>query len=277
MKKLKEVVITLIFPILFLIMWQILSIRIDNHMILPELQRVIGILLEPRQSLIGIGSLFWNIYISLMRVLIGYGMAIILGVPLGIMIGCSRKIEKLLSGFLNLFRPIPPLAWVPLVLAWFGIASIATVVGVTSGKLYTLLNNLKLSMLFIIFMGAFFPILTNTIFGIKGVQKTLVDSVLTLGANKWHVLLKVLLPASMPSILTGLKIGLGVAWMCLVSAEMLPGSIAGVGYLITHAYQVTRIDIVITGIVTISLIGIFFEGIFRFIEKKFFKWQSMSR
>ena len=98
-----------------------------------------------------------------------------------------------------------------------------------------------------------------------------------LGAKKIDIFTKVLFPAALPSILTGFRVGLGVAWMCLISAEMLPGSIAGVGYMITHAYQVTRIDIVIAGIVSISTIGFIFDFGFQMIEKRYFKWQRLSR
>lgn len=275
--KIKGLCISAVIPILFLATWQILSIRIDNRMILPRLDSVVELLLSPNESLVGTGSLIFNLRISLVRVLIGYVIAITIGVPLGIMIGYSEFFKKLLLPFLNLFRPIPPLAWVPLVLAWFGVASFATVFRVESGSLYTVLNNLKLSMVFIIFLGAFFPILTNTIFGIKNVKKTLIDSAMILGASRKHIILKILIPAAMPSILTGFKIGLGISWMCLISAEMLPGSVAGIGYLITHSYQVSRVDIVILGIVAISIVGIFFEILFSFLEKRFFEWQSKSK
>lgn len=265
-------------PILFLILWQILAMRVDNVIIMPDINSVGKILMKPNENLISIGSLLRNIYISWLRVMIGYALAIILAVPLGVVIGYSKKIEKILMGFLNMFRPVPSLAWVPLILAWFGVASMATVLGVEAGSTnYSLLNNIKVSMVFIIFIGAFFPIITNTVYGIQAVRKTLVDSALTLGASKFHILTKVLLPGALPSIVTGLRVGLGVAWMSLVCAEMLPGSIAGAGYMISHAYQLTRIDIVVAAIVAISLVGTAIDKVFQVIEKKFFKWQSMSR
>lgn len=278
MKKLKNLFISLIFPIIFLLFWQMLANKIDKAIVLPGIPPVLKILLNPTENLIGIGSILRNIYISFLRVFIGYGMAIFIAIPLGILIGSSNLIEKMLMGFLNLFRPVPPLAWVPLVLAWFGIASIATVFNVgPENSNYVLLNGIKISMVFIIFMGSFFPILTNTIFGIKGVRKTLIDSSLVHGANKFDILIKVLLPGGLPSIVTGLRVGLGVAWMSLVCSEMLPGSVAGIGYLITHAYQLTRIDIVIAGIIAISTVSFLIDNIFRIIERRFFKWQSLSK
>lgn len=278
MKRITKKILPMILPVLFLIGWEISAGIIDNRITLPSVSSVAKIVLNPRENLISIGSLYRNTYVSLIRVMIGYILAIIFATPLGILIGYSKMADRILSSFLNLFRPIPPLAWVPLVLAWFGIRSLATVFKVDIyHPNYSLLNGIKISMIFIIFIGAFFPILTNTIYGIRSVKKTLIDSALTLGASEIDIFTKVLFPGALPSIFTGLRVGLGVAWMCLISAEMLPGSIAGVGYMITHAYQVTRIDIVVSGIVAISIVGAIFDFGFQMVEKKYFKWQRLSR
>lgn len=267
-----------ILPVLFLIGWQALAGAIDNHIKLPSIDRVLLILLNPTESLIGIGSLLKNTFVSLVRVMFGYILAVVLAIPIGIIMGYSKTANRLLSTFLGFFRPIPSLAWVPLVLAWFGIASLATLLDVgVHDTGYLLLNNVKLSMLFIIFMSSFFPILANTMYGISSVRQTLIDSALMLGAKEKDIFLKVLFPGALPSIFTGLRGGLGSAWMALISAEMLPGSIAGVGYMISHAYQVTRIDIVIAGIISIGIVGSILDLGFRLVEKKYFKWQRLSK
>jgi len=191
--------------------------------------------------------------------------------------GYYGTVFRLTNGFLAMFRPIPPLAWVPLVLAWFGITSFATLFGVERGYAYLYLNNLKFSMIFIIFIGAFYPILTSAIHGVMSVRNTLLDSARVLGASEWDIFRKILLPASSPSIVNGMRIGLGVAWMCLVSAEMLPGSLSGVGYLITHAYTLARTDIVIAGMISIGAIGAFLDLFFRIIEKRKFVWTRLTR
>lgn len=277
MSVVKKWVLPLILPVLFLLFWQLSAIRMDNAIVLPKIDAVLAILLRPTDNLLGIGSLLTNTLISIVRVLLGYILAALVGIPLGMLIGYSRLNERLLLPFINLFRPIAPLAWVPLVLAWFGIASLATIFAVENVKLYVLLNNIKISMLFIIFIGGFFPILTNSIHGVKSAKKIFIDASLTLGASKRDVFIKVLLPSSLPSIVTGLRVGLGVAWMCLVSAEMLPGSLAGVGYLITHAYTVGRTDVVLAGMIAISAVGGLFDYLYQRVEKKYFKWQSMQR
>ncbi|MDL2268178.1 ABC transporter permease [Desulfovibrio sp. OttesenSCG-928-G15] len=264
-------------PLCFLVLWQCLALRMDNEIILPRVDQVLDLLAHPFADVISMGSLLANIGISLARVLTGYCVAALLAVPLGIAIGYSGRTDRLLTGFLGLFRSIPPLAWVPLVLAWFGVSSLANVFSVPLGPLYVQLHNIKLSMLFIIFIGGFYPILTSSIHGVRMVTTTLLDAAKVLGASNATVFFKVLLPGSAPSIVNGLRIGLGVSWMCLVSAEMLPGSLSGVGYLITHAYTVGRTDVVVAGMVSIGLIGAGLDWLFRLAEERKFTWKQLTR
>jgi NitT/TauT family transport system permease protein len=267
----------LLIPIMFLALWGYLAAYTENEIILPQVTQVFELLGHPSTSLISMGSLATNILVSLARVMAGYFLALLIAVPLGVLMGYYGSLFNLLNGFLGLFRPIPPLAWVPLVLAWFGVASMATVLGIQMGKAYVYLNNLKLSMIFIIFIGAFYPILTSSIHGVRNVKKTLVDSARVLGATELSIFRKILFPAAAPSIVTGMRIGLGVGWMCLVSAEMLPGSISGVGYLITHAYTVARTDIVIAGMISIGVVGALLDLLFRYVEDKKFGWQRLAK
>jgi len=269
--------ISLIIPLIFVVVWWVCALRVNNPVILPEVKQVFALLSKPTENLISMGSLLSNILVSLIRVMVGYIFAVIVAIPLGIMMGYYSLVFNLFNNFLGLFRPIPPLAWVPLVLAWFGVASFATLFGVEEGQLYIWLSNLKLSMIFIIFVGAFFPILTSSIYGVRSVNKTLIDSAQVLGANNRDIFRKILLPAAAPSIVNGMRIGLGVAWMCLVSAEMLPGSISGVGYLITHAYTIAHTDVVIAGMISIGVVGALLDCLFRVFETRKFKWQRLSR
>ncbi len=278
MAKLKNsILLSLIIPFLFIVFWWICALRINNPIILPRVTDVFILLFHPLDNLISMGSLLSNILVSLIRVMVGYICAVLIAVPLGILMGYYGLVFKLFNNFLGLFRPIPPLAWVPLVLAWFGVASFATMFGIEEGQAYVWFSNLKLSMIFIIFIGAFFPVLTSTIYGVSSVNKTLIDSALVLGADNREIFRKILLPAAAPSIVNGMRIGLGVAWMCLVSAEMLPGSISGVGYLITHAYTIAHTDIVIAGMISIGVVGAILDSIFKAFENRKFKWQRLAR
>ena len=278
MKKFKYTWLSFILPILFLLFWHGMSIKVANPLALPTIGGVLDLLLHPTESVIGVGSILKNTYISLLRVACGYLFAVLLALPLGIIIGLNSFNERLLLPFLSFFRSVPPLAWVPLVLAWFGIASLASVLHLKVGQTgYLILNNMRISMIIIIFLGAFFPVLSNVIFGIRNVRKTLIDAARSMGANTCQMIIKILLPAALPAVFTGLQVGLGTAWMCLICAEMLPGSISGIGYMISHAYQVTRIDVVIAGIVAISIVSTIIDGLFTKINRKAFKWQSQSK
>src|SRR6056297_2402080 len=260
-------------PLSFLLLWSFAAVIINNAVILPTVSEVADLLAAPTEGLISMGSLLSNVLVSLIRVLMGYIVAVALAIPLGILMGTYGRVYSMLNNFFSLFRPIPPLAWVPLVTAWFGVSSLAGPLGLEQGQWYIYLSNLKFSMLFIIFIGAFYPILTSTIYGVKNVHQTLIEASRVLGADEWTIFRKVVLPAAMPSIVTGLRIGLGIAWMCLVSAEMLPGSLSGIGYLITHAYTLASTDIVIAGMVCIGVVGAFMDLIFRYVEEKKFTWQ----
>ena len=273
----KSFFLPLIVPVLFLLIWQALALRVDNQIILPTVGQVASILTHPNEELISMGSLLTNVGVSLSRVLAGYLLAVFLAIPLGVAIGSKPILGTLLNSFLGLFRSIPPLAWVPLVLAWFGMASLASITSMPVNAAYIYLHNIKLSMLFIIFIGGFYPILTSAIHGVQMVPATLLDAARVLGADQKDIFLKILLPAAAPAIVNGLRIGLGVAWMCLVSAEMLPGSLSGVGYLITHAYTVAQTDIVVAGMVAIGLIGAGLDLLFRLLEERKFKWKRLTR
>lgn len=264
-------------PLLVLIIWELIAIELKNDVVLPTVGQVWVLFLHPNEDLLRLGSLLQNLGMSSIRVLCGYSAGLVLALPLGILMGHYKKVNRFMTPLVEILRPMPPLAWIPLILAWFGVASFATMFGVEEGEWYVFLNNIKFSMLIIIFIGAFFPILLNTVYGVSSVRSTLIDSARVLGASERDIFMKILLPAAAPSIVTGMRLGLGVAWMCLVAAEMMPGSISGIGYVITHAYTVARTDIVIAGMVSIGAVGLALDAAFRYFEARCFAWQRLSR
>lgn len=264
-------------PLLVLIIWELIAIELKNDVVLPTVGQVWVLFLHPNEDLLRLGSLLQNLGMSSIRVLCGYSAGLVLALPLGILMGHYKKVNRFMTPLVEILRPMPPLAWIPLILAWFGVASFATMLGIEEGEWYVFLNNIKFSMLIIIFIGAFFPILLNTVYGVSSVRSTLIDSARVLGASERDIFMKILLPAAAPSIVTGMRLGLGVAWMCLVAAEMMPGSISGIGYVITHAYTVARTDIVIAGMVSIGAVGLALDAAFRYFEAKCFAWQRLSR
>lgn len=266
--------LSMILPVLFLIMWEMGARATDNNAVLPRVTTVFSNFVNAFDDFIGIGSLPRNIAFSLVRVILGYLIGVVVALPLGLIMGYIPKVRVFFENFVTLFKPIPSIAWMPLVLGWFGINSLARVFQLPYGPAFALLDNFKLSMIFLIAMGAFFPIWGNTMFGVSSVRQVLIESAMVLGASSRDIFTKILLPAAGPTIFNGLRSGLTAAWVCLVAAEMLPGSMSGVGYLITHAYELARMDLVITGIICIGLIGSFLDGIFRIIARRSFSWEK---
>ncbi|MCP1663200.1 MAG: ABC transporter permease [Methanocalculus sp. MSAO_Arc1] len=247
-----------IIPLLFiLILWELAAILLNNPFILPHPSSVASVLLAPTADILGSGSIIDNALLSIWRVLLGFGLAAACAVPLGIIIGNYRTLEELVNPIIQLFRPIPPLAWVPLALAWFKIGLV--------------------SIVFIIFIGSFFPILINSIDGVRRVNRTWIETARIYGAEGWKMLAYVILPAAAPVIWTGLRVGFGVAWMCVVAAEMLPGTTSGIGYLIMYSYNWGQVQVIIAGMIVIGIIGIGVDILFREIEKRKFMWQEMNR
>lgn len=273
-KRIKNTLLSLIFPVAFVILWQYTAVNLDNESVLPKVTTVFYHLSHPSQNFIGLGSLFRNLGFSLARLLTGYFSAVIIALVLGLLMGYFPLAKNLLENFINLFKPIPPIAWQPLVLGWFGISSIATLSQLDYGQTFVILDNLKLSMIFLIALGSFFPVALNTMFGVVNVPKKWIESARVLGANNWELFLRILLPAAGPNILNGLRTALNTAWVCLISAEMLPGSMAGIGYFITHAYELARIDLVITGMIIIGFSGWLMDSFFRYLSNRFFYWSS---
>lgn len=173
---------------------------------------------------------------SLGRVLLGFGSAVLIGVPLGLASAASPTVRRVVRPLVDLLRPIPPLAWVPLAIGWFGIGLRAAA--------------------FIIFLGAFFPIVVSTCAGVSRVSAAYVEVARSMRARRHQIWLGVLLPGAMTSILTGLRVALGVSWMTLVAAEFTDVREGyGLGYMLVAARDLQRTDVVVAGMALIGLVG----------------------
>ncbi len=191
---------------------------------------------------------------SLTRVVIGFSAAVATAVPLGIAIGRYRIVDSILGPVVEAMRPIPPIAWIPLAILMF-------------------YRNMLGAQVFIIWVGAFFPILTNTTTGVKRTELVHIDSAKTFGASEFQILTKIVVPSAGPEIFAGLRIGFGIGWMCLVAAEMIGGGL-GLGYLVLIMQQIGRTGAVIFSMLLIGLIGFLITYFFLFIEKRLLKWRQ---
>jgi NitT/TauT family transport system permease protein len=183
-----------------------------------------------------------NVVYSIRRIMFGFAVAIAVGVPLGLMIGRYRRVNDLFMPAIEILRPIPAIAWVPMsIMLW---------------------PNNEASIVFITFIGAFFPILLNTIHGVHSMDGVLIRAGRVLGANEARLLWNVVLPGSLPHIFTGLAVGMGVAWVSLIAAEMISGQF-GVGYFTWEAYSLVNYPAIVLGMITIGILGLACSGIIR--------------
>lgn len=199
-------------------------------------------------------SILQHAWASIERVMIGFFIAALVGIPSGIIMARERYVQDFGSPILELLRPIPPIAWIGVGLLIFQ-------------------HNV---VFFIVFIGCLFPLLLSTISGVKAVDEELIEAAKTLGANNYNVLRKVVIPAAMPSIITGMRIGLGIGWMSIVAAEMV-GLREGVGlgyYLWVNYESYGFYDNMVVGMLVIGFIGWFMNIVIQRIEKRMIRWQE---
>lgn len=246
-KNYRKLLISLILPIVIIIFWYLITegLHLVNPYILPGPIEVC----TSAWDLIVSGKLLRNTIDSLFKVFGGLILAAVVAIPLGVLLGWYKTLEDLCSFVISILRPIPPIAWIPFSILWFGIGTVPAI--------------------FIIFMGCVFPILVYTIDGVKRTDKVLIESAQTLGASDRNVLTRVVLPSVFPNIVSGLKVGVGIALMCTISAEMI-GSSSGLGYMILQATSRFDPGTTVVGMIVIGLIGLILDYVFGLAEKRIF-------
>ena len=243
----KRRILPFILPVAIIIFWYVITggLHLVQPFVLPSPVDVCYSAINIIES----GKLVKNTIDTLFKVFSGLILASVVAIPLGIILGWYQTLEDLASFVISVLRPIPPVAWIPFSILWFGIGTVPAV--------------------FIIFMGCVFPILVYTIDGVKRTDKVLIESAQTLGANDWNVLKKVILPSTIPYIVSGLKVGVGIALMCTISAEMI-GSSSGLGYMILTATNLFDTGTTVVGMLVIGLIGLILDYVFGLAQKRIF-------
>lgn len=259
-------------PALVLVIWQIAAVYLKQPWIFPPVTMVFEQLLHPLRQHYASGSLLSNTIISLLRVLLGFALAAVIGVALGTVMGSARTFRNLVEPIIELLRPLCPIAWLPFAVVVFKLKTLPQLFGVKYS--HTILDQVQLGMIFVIFVGGFFPILTNTLDGIAGVRRNYLLLARTLGASRKQIFLHVYLPAAMPMILTGLRQGLGLCWFVIIAAEMMTGSDSGVGYLLIYASDNSAMDIVIAAMLIIGGVGAGLNFTMRRFMQRFVSWQG---
>lgn len=200
------------------------------------------------------GHTVWlDIEVSVMRVAVGFGGAVIIGVPLGLLMARIKLIFRVIDPFLQFIRPVPPLAYIPLLVVWFGIGELPKIV--------------------LILVGTVPVIIIGTISGVKATPPLRLAVARTLGASEAQIFRHVILPSALPEIFTSARVGIGVSWSCLVAAELIAAD-QGLGWLVQYAGQALQVAVVIAGIIIIGILGYVMELMIRLVENRTVPWRG---
>ena len=252
--RLKAVLLALVVPLALLLGWH-LAVKAGMTRLIPSPADVAEYMVDFAVG--GIwddafsATLHIHLFASMTRVYGGFALAALVAVPLGLLIGRNEQVRALLDPFLQLMRPIPVTAWLPLSMILFGLG--------------------PRSAFFLVFLGAFYPILLNTVFGVRSVEKRLFEAASMLGCSGSAQFYRVVLPASLPSIFTGLRLGLGLAWFVIVVGEMT-GVPQGLGAVIMDGRTLSRTELVICGMIVIGIAGFISDRIVVAIMNRLLRW-----
>lgn len=242
MKRLNRIFLSMTGFLTLIAVWQIISwLKVFPQGLLPSPVAVAAAIVELWIR----GVLTGHILDSLYRFVAGYSLAVVVGIPFGLLIGRSSKLHAIFEPLLQLLRPISPIAWLPLAILWFGIGSSPTI--------------------FIIFLAAFFPITLSSVSSVKNVDPMLLRVARNFGASPRQILIKIVAPASFPYIAAGLHMAMGAAWVFLVAGEMV-GVRSGLGFLIIDGRNQVRYDLVMASMVIIGTLGLMIDRLMRRAE-----------
>ncbi len=261
MSRMKQLILGAVVPVAVLLFWQVAGSQPNMAGIVPTPLAVLegfkqwvfgkpGMGLNPYQ-----GTWLSNVQYSAMRVAQGFALATLLGVPLGLMIGWSKLASQMFDPFIQGLRPIPITAWLPFSIALFGIRDMGSI--------------------FLIFLGGFYAIVVNTTQGARDAERNLMRAAMMMGATRMQLLRRVVFPSAMPSIFTGLRIGLGISWTAVIVSEMVAVK-SGLGYVLWDAYYVGRMDIVLADMVSIGVMGYISDRLIVFAERRVLRWRILQ-
>lgn len=232
-----------------ILIWQFLAaFEIINPLLLPPPT----VLLSTMWDMLMDGSMLVHATASLDRVLVGFIIASIVGISLGVALGWWPFASELIKPIVEALRPIPPIAWTPLAILWFGVGNAPSY--------------------FLVFIGAVFPIFVNTFAAVKGLDRTQINAALCLGAGPKLLVTDVVVPAALPIIFPGLRIALGVGWMCVVAAELIAAQ-SGLGYMIQQSRMLLQTNYVLSGMIVIGIIGFAMNAGMVWLEHKLIPWK----
>lgn len=240
--------------VLLAIWWAVTAAQLINPLFLPAPGQVLQKLLTIASAQGFMDATLWqHLAASLGRIVIALLAATIVGIPVGIAMGLSPTVRGILDPLIELYRPVPPLAYLPLMVIWFGIG--------------------ETSKILLIYLAIFAPVAMSALAGVKSAQQVRIRAAQSLGANRAQVLWLVILPGALPEILTGLRIGLGVGWSALVAAELIAAT-RGLGFMVQSAGEFLATDVVLAGIAVIAIIAFGLELGLRALQRRLTPWHG---
>lgn len=258
-----------------LVVWHMLTHHVPGTLF-PTPLEVWRVLLGLRERPVGVDlpPLWACAVVSSIRLVLGWGGALACGIPMGLLLGGARWAREAMSPVLAGLRVVSPLAWLPVVILFVGVGSVAEwVVGPAEAWRYGLADQVKPAMILIIGWAAFFPIFLTTEQAARSVRKRWVDAVRMMGAGRMAVVRHVVVPACMPEMWSGARIGFGRAWMIIVAAEMYPGTRSGLGYMIWTSHYEVRYDYTFAAILLIAAIGLVGDLVLQAMQGRSGHWR----
>ncbi len=266
-------------PILVLLAWHFESLRQGS--IFPSISQVWNIAAHPmhKPESIFAPCLAFSSLTSLLRMGLGYALAIISAVPLGLLMGRSRIVREACGPIIHMVRVVCPIAWIPVAIMLLGATSLAeSFWGANLAWKHPVLCEIQPAMVLIVAWGAFFPVLLSSVSSAMAVRRSLLESAWLMGATPWQRFRLVVLPHSLPGIVSGMRIGLGISWMVIVAAELYPGTRSGLGYTIWESMEDSlQYQYAFAAILYIMAIGLVMNGILWLLERKVGHWQAMQK
>ena len=240
--------------VLLAVWWAVAALQLISPLFLPPPGQVLQKLITIARPQGFMDATLWqHLAASLTRIVIALLAAVLIGVPVGIAMGLNSTVRGILDPLIELYRPVPPLAYLPLMVIWFGIG--------------------ETSKILLIYLAIFAPVAMSALAGVKSAQQVRIRAARSLGASRAQVLWLVILPGALPEILTGLRIGLGVGWSTLVAAELIAAT-RGLGFMVQSAGEFLATDVVLAGIAVIAIIAFLLELGLRALQRRLTPWHG---
>ncbi|AEG58871.1 ABC transporter permease [Desulforamulus ruminis] len=237
----------------FIILWDLAAVTQITGKFLPRPMEVLNQLLDMLVNPLAGKTLLTHLWFSLKRVLIAFVIAVAIGVPIGVAMGINKYVNALVKPVFDLFKPMPPIAWISLAILWFGIN--------------------ETSKVFIIVIGAIVPCIINSYNGIRLVDESLYDAIRMLGANKYQEIIEVTFPAAFPAIFAGIQISLSMAWTTVLAAELV-GAREGMGFIIIMGMNLSKPAMIIGGMIVIALTAWLISVSVNYLERWVCPWKT---